>query len=140
MASDLMDAVRSLTLIMREETERLASRGRSPELAELAAAKQRLVAILDSRTAQLTREDPEWLQSLPDEQRQELLESLGDMKEASTVNSAALQRHIQLTLEMMAAITAEARRITGARHSVYGSAGGLARIELAQPISVNGRF
>ncbi len=140
MASNLVDPIRSLTAIMLEETEKLQSPGRSPELAELAVAKQRLVAILDTRTAQLTRQDAAWLEALPEETREELMQALSELKDASASNAVVLERHIQLTLEMMSAITAEARRISGARHAVYGSAGGLSRIELATPISVNSQF
>ena len=140
MDNDLIDPIRSLALIMREETERLRSTGRSPELAELAAAKQRLVAILDARSMQLSRKNPAWLELLAPEERDELMSALAELKDASAANATVLERHIQLTMDMMAAITTEARRISGTRHSVYGAAGGLSRTELPTPISINSRF
>jgi flagellar biosynthesis/type III secretory pathway chaperone len=140
MANDLLDTIRSLAIIMREETELLQSPRRSSDLPELAAAKQRLVALLDARTAQLARENSEWLESLEAETRAELLEAIAELKEASSDNAIVLERHIQLTVDMMAAITAEARRISGTRHAVYGAAGGLSRLDLPTPISVNSRF
>lgn len=140
MASELVDAVRSLTSIMAEETKRLETSGRATGLAELATAKQRLVAFLEARTAELNRTDSAWLETLATDERDELMAALSALKDASLPNAAVLQRHIELSHEMMAAITGEARRLSGSRHAVYGAAGGLSRIELPTPISVDSQF
>ena len=140
MGNDLIDVIRSLGAVLGEETQRLHSAGRSPELAELAAAKQRLVAALEARLARLSRECPGWPASLEREERTELADALGDLLEGQAANAAALERHISLTLDLLGAILAEARRLGGTRHAVYGSRGGLLLAELPTPISINSSF
>lgn len=140
MVSELVEAVRSLTSIMAEETARLEAPGRAADLAELATAKQRLVAYLEARTAELNRVDDAWLERLDEQERGELMAALAALKDASAPNAAVLQRHIELSRDMMEAITGEARRLTGTRHAVYGAAGGLSRIELPTPISLDSQF
>ena len=140
MASELIDIIRSLTAIMREETMRLQKPGRFADLGELAGAKTRLVAALDAKSAELARRDPDWLDALDSDVREPLMDALADMKDASGPNQAALKRQIELSMEMMAAIAAEAKRVTGARHAVYGAAGGLSKLELPAPISVNSQY
>jgi hypothetical protein len=57
-------------------------------------------------------------------------ESVGD-------TARVLERQIDLSTEMMGAVAAEARRVTGSRSSIYGARGRVARSDAAAPISVN---
>ena len=140
MASDIIDLVQSLAALMREETAMLQTSARFGGLEEIAGAKTRLVGSLDARCAELSRADPQWLDSLDGETKEQLLAALGELRDASEPNREALARQIELSADMLAAVTAEAKRITGARHSVYGARGGLSRIEIATPISLNSQF
>lgn len=140
MAAELIDLVRSLTAIMEEETARLRSTHRSPDLVELALAKAKLVTSLDAATSRLDRGNSEWLAALEPEMRDDLIEALRALKDASAPNQAALERQIELSTELLAAVAAEAKRLSGNRHMVYGAAGGLSQIELATPISINSQF
>ncbi|HEY0043603.1 MAG TPA: flagellar biosynthesis protein FlgN [Allosphingosinicella sp.] len=140
MASDIIDLVQSLATLMREETGMLQTPARFGGLEEIAGAKTRLVAALDARTAELSRSDPQWMDALDPETKQQLLAALAELRDASEPNREALARQIELSVDMLAAVTAEAKRITGARHSVYGARGGLSRLEIATPISLNSQF
>ena len=51
MIDNLIDVIASLTLIMREETDQLKAHCKNGSLAELAAAKLRLVGVLESELA-----------------------------------------------------------------------------------------
>lgn len=140
MADELIDLVRSLTAIMEEETTRLQSSGRSPDMVELALAKAKLVAALDTESARLARENRDWLTALDGEPKAQLLDALTALKEASVPNQAILERQIELSTELLAAVAAEAKRLTGGRHAVYSSVGGVSRLELATPISINSQY
>jgi flagellar biosynthesis/type III secretory pathway chaperone len=140
MASDIIDLVQSLATLMREETAMLQTPARFAGLEEIASAKTRLVAALDARSAELARAEPQWMDGLDPEVKQQLLAALAELREASEPNREALARQIELSVDMLAAVTAEAKRITGARHSVYGARGGLSRLEIATPISLNSQF
>ena len=56
------------------------------------------------------------------------------------MNANLLERRIALCDEIMGAIAAEARRLTGAKSAVYGVRGTLMTSEQATPISINGHF
>ena len=140
MTEDLLDLVRSLVILMEEETERLHTPGRFADMAETAAAKTRLVAALEAQNARLDRERPDWLQSLPEEERETLREAVTALRSASQRNSAILARQIELSNEMMAAVTHEARRLAGTRSTTYGATGNVHRVEGAAPISINTRL
>ena len=138
MVSELIDLVRSLAALMREETHLLQTRFGG--IQEIAAAKGRLVGCLDATTAELARSDPKWLEALEGPSKEELVAALRELKDASGPNAEALSRQIDLSVEMLAAVTAEAKRLTGTRHAVYGAAGGLSRLELPTPISHNSHY
>ena len=140
MAAEIVDIVRSLTLIMDEETERLRGADRGGVLAEMAAAKARLVGMLEAQSAALARRDPKWLAAMDAEPRGELMMALAALKQASGPNAAMLERHIALSREMIAAVAAEAKRLSGSRSAVYGKSGGLSQFEQTAPISVNSRL
>lgn len=140
MASNIIDVMASLTLIMNEETERLRGHERSRELAELAAAKVRLVGVLEAELARVNRELPGWPEALDDELRDKLAQTLIALGDASTANAAILERQIDLSAEMMGAVAAEAKRLAGARTSTYGARGDLSHNDMATPISVNSEY
>ena len=140
MLSELVDLVRSLSALMREETQILQSSARFGGIHEIAAAKARLVGSLEAKSVELGRIDPNWLDALEGAPREALVDALEELKEASIPNAEALSRQIELSAEMLAAVTAEAKRLTGSRHTVYGAGGGLARINLPTPISHNSHY
>jgi flagellar biosynthesis/type III secretory pathway chaperone len=137
MIEDVLDLMRSLVILMEEETGRLSGPGRYPDMAETAQAKVRLVAALETANARLTRENPNWMESLADAERDTLREAVGALRAASTANAAILKRQIELSNEMMAAVTHEARRLSGTRSTTYGAAGNVQRVAGAAPISIN---
>lgn len=137
MASEFIDIVTSLTAIMEEETVRLLSPGRHRDFAEMAAAKIKLVAALEMKTAQHARMRGDWLATLSDEMRDTLTAAIKHLGAAAQVNARVLERQIDLSTEMMDAVATEARRLSGARSAIYGSSGILSRNDSASPISVN---
>ncbi|WOK37717.1 flagellar biosynthesis protein FlgN [Sphingomonas sp. C3-2] len=137
MASEIIDIMVSLTLIMQEETQRLTTHERAGDLAELANAKVRLVGVLETELARLNREESGWVDAMDEEGREALGKALVALGEASTANADILERNITLSIEMMEAVTNEAKRISGNRAEIYGAKGNVSRIELATPISVN---
>ena len=140
MASELIDLVKSLAALMREETQLLQTPARFGGIQEIAAAKARLVGCLEAKTVELGRGNADWLEALDAPVKESLLEALGELKDASIPNGEALTRQIELSMDMMAAVTAEAKRLTGTRHSVYGAGGGLSRLDLPTPISHNSHY
>lgn len=137
MASEFIDIVTSLIAIMEEETARLLAPGRHSDFAEMAAAKIKLVAALELKTSEHARTRVEWLAELDDETREQLTASIRHLGAAAQVNARVLERQIDLSSEMMGAVAAEARRLSGMRSAIYGASGILSRTELATPISIN---
>jgi flagellar biosynthesis/type III secretory pathway chaperone len=138
--NELIEIMTSLSLVMREETERLEGRERALDLAELAAAKTRLVGSLEEVLARRNRLDPEWTEQMDDETREALAAALGELRAASMVNSALLERQIELSMEMMGAIANEAKRLSGNRTYTYSPKGDIARLDLTTPISFNTEY
>ena len=137
---DLADIVASLTAIVEEETGRLLAPGRHADMREMADAKARLVSNLEAQNARLTRERPQWMAELGAAERARLAILVRALSEASILNARVLQRQIDLSTDMMAAVAAEAQRITGARGATYGAGGALSRSDQATPISLNARL
>ena len=138
--ADLTDIVLSLTAIMEEETGRLLQPGRHADMVEMTAAKGQLVAALEARGAALARERSDWMEQLEPSERLRLAGLVRDLNQASILNARVLQRQIDLSSEMMAAVAAEAQRATGARNATYGQHGALSRTDQATPISLNARL
>src|SRR6218665_1999820 len=108
MTAQLIDAMVSLTQIMEEESEKLARVPFFPELPELASAKLRLTGRIEAEVARMKRERPDdWAEKLEPEEREALAEASRGLRDASAVNADILRRQIELSAEMMAAITAE---------------------------------
>lgn len=141
MITQLVDAMVSLTSLMEEESERLVRTPYMPELGEIANAKLRLAGRIEAEVARLKREHPEdWAETLDPEARETLAEASQALRDASIVNSRILSRQIELSSEIMAAIAAEAQRLTGSRTTTYSACGGLSGIDAPAPISVNARL
>ncbi|MFA6124363.1 flagellar protein FlgN [Sphingomonas sp.] len=140
MADELIDLATSLSHLMEQESEALALSGRMPALSELVAAKVRLVGQIEAEVSRRQRETPDWADTATDEQRAEMALAFGHLRDASIVNAQILERQIAFSTELMGAIAAEAQRVTGKRSSTYGASGGMTRIELPAPISINARL
>ena len=104
---DIADIVQSLTAIVEEETGRLLAPGRHADMREMADAKARLVANLEAHKARLSRERPGWMEALEPEERTRLAILVRSLSDASILNARVLQRHIDLSSDMMAAVAAE---------------------------------
>jgi flagellar biosynthesis/type III secretory pathway chaperone len=141
MTAQLIDAMLSLAQIMEEESERLARGAYFAELPEMAAVKLRLTGRIEAEVARMKREAPDdWAERLDPEARVALTEASRTLRDASTVNQQVLQRQIELSVDMMGAIAAEAQRLTGSRNITYGACGGLGGMDAPAPISVNARL
>ncbi|OAN57285.1 hypothetical protein [Sphingomonas sp. TDK1] len=141
MITQLVDAMVSLTSLMEEESERLVRTPYMRELGEIADAKLRLAGRIEAEIARLKREHlDDWLDTLEPEAREALSEASRALRDASVVNARIISRQIELSSEMMAAIAAEAQRLTGSRSTTYSACGGLTGIDAPAPISVNARL
>lgn len=140
MANELIEIVSSLNLVMREETERLRNRERVLDLASLASAKTRLVGALEEAIVRQARRTPDWFAKADEETRETLRELFAELVSVSEENAAVLGRQIELSKDMVSAITAEARRLSGNRARTYGANGDLAQQDLATPISLDGAY
>jgi flagellar biosynthesis/type III secretory pathway chaperone len=141
MTAHLIDAMVSLATLMEEESEKLTRSPYLPELGEIAGAKLRLAGQLEAEVARMKREHPDdWLDQVDDETRDQLADASRSLRDASEVNKQILSRQIELSAEMMAAIAAEAQRLTGNRSTIYGSCGGIAGVDNSAPISINTRL
>lgn len=140
MPDAMIDIMTSLTNIMNEESHLLQSRERAPTLPELAAAKARLVGQLEEVLARRNRLQPDWMNALEEEAQVELKQCLGNLQAASALNSDILERQMELTADLLGAITKEARRIAGNRTYTYGAEGHLAKAEMPTPISFNSEY
>ena len=140
MANELIATIRSLVTLMREETEKLRSPGSATDLQEIASAKARLVGLLETRTTQLDREQPDWREGLDAETLEALTEAVIELREVSSANAKILERQIELSLQMMEAIAAEAKRLKGTRSATYGATGQLWHVDLPTPVSTNAKL
>jgi len=140
MTDDLIDIMRSLCHLMEQESEALSLTGRMAELGETAAAKARLVGMLEAEFARLAREAPDWLETIDAGERRDLADAVEHLNDAATVNADVLERQIELSIELMAAIAQEAQRLSGKRSAAYDAGGGMAGIDLPAPIAVNTRL
>ncbi|HWW65191.1 MAG TPA: flagellar biosynthesis protein FlgN [Sphingomonadaceae bacterium] len=140
MIDNLIDIISSLTLIMEEETARLTARDRGRDLAELAAAKLRLVGVLEAELARFEREQDGWADRLDQTTHDRLFKTLFALGEASTANAGVLERQIDLSVEMIGAIASEAKRLAGRSTTTYGARGCLSLFDPATPISINSEY
>ncbi|WP_114953978.1 flagellar biosynthesis protein FlgN [Sphingosinicella terrae] len=139
MPNELIATIRSLVALMREETEMLRTPG-SGDLQEVAEAKARLVGWIESRSAQLEREQPGWREALDPETLETLTEAVAELRDVSSANARMLERQIELSLQMMEAIATEAKRLKGTRSATYGATGQLWHVDLPTPVSTNAKL
>ena len=140
MAAELIDLMLSLSNLMEEESGGLSARGRVDGQAEIVEAKTRLVGQLETEIARLARETPDWMEMLNADTRQALSDASARLLDASQVNAKVLERQIEFSVEMMGAIAAEARRVTGRQSDTYSAQGGFTRYQAPAPISINARL
>ncbi|WP_298675601.1 flagellar protein FlgN [uncultured Sphingomonas sp.] len=141
MTTRLLDAMTSLAALMQEETDQVSRAPYHPGLSEIAAAKLRLTGQIETEIARMKREAPDdWLDRIAPEMRDQLAEASLSLRDISTVNADILARQIDLSAEMMAAIAAEAQRLSGRRSTVYEASGGLGGMDVSAPISINARL
>jgi flagellar biosynthesis/type III secretory pathway chaperone len=140
MIERLADVLHSLLTLMDEEIEHLQQNPFGAGLPELAATKVRLVGQLEQITAVYGRSTVDWNRSLDEEQRLRLEALLARLETTSAANAAALERQIDLSMEMIGAITTEAKRIAGRATSTYGAQGNLSRFDPTMPIAVNSSY
>lgn len=137
MIDDLIDIIESLALIMNEETVRLAGRDYYKQSNTIVEAKLRLVGALEIRVAQLARSNNNWAEQLDPKDLARLQAQLVALNAASEPNRKIVARQIELSAEMMAVVSAEAQRQSGASGSSYGRGGRMTRTDMPSPISVN---
>ncbi|AXK43686.1 flagellar protein FlgN [Erythrobacter aureus] len=137
MISKLLDISNSLAELMRGETADLEGTGHHVDHEEISNAKLRLVANLEAEIARLNREHPEWLNALTDEDRATLSQVMQGLRDTAAENQVILKRHLDLSTELIDAVSDEARRVTGKGGVSYQSSGALAAQDKSSPISVN---
>ncbi|MBT0670536.1 flagellar biosynthesis protein FlgN [Novosphingobium profundi] len=140
MRDEVTALMEALASVMRKETDGLRERERVRDLASLGAAKARLVASLDAEVTRRDRVNPDWVMELEQEECDALFEQVADLRDAAKANADVLQRQMELSRDMMDAITLEAMRLTGARAIIYSAGGSMAGRELTTPISVNTEY
>ncbi|KQN90173.1 hypothetical protein ASE95_15915 [Sphingomonas sp. Leaf231] len=140
MIVEMADLVASLTVVLKDEAELLRRRAGNNELRELVQLKLRLVGMLELAIAQHARDGGEWLTFEDDEMRRDFLELVEALNEAANANAAMLERQLEITTEMIAALAMEARRVVGRRASTYRVQGDMTPADIAPPISFNDRF
>lgn len=137
MIESLLDIAGSLSRLMHEEGRALAEHGRCSEHEEIVAAKRRLVGLMDGEIARLNREAPDWLQRLDEDASMALRTAVGELSEAASGNARIVERQLSLSSEMIAAVAAEARRLSGNRGFSYLETGDMMLREGTSPISIN---
>jgi len=140
MTAELIDAMQSLTALMREESDQLVRTARVAHHEEIANAKTRLVGRIEAVVAKLKREQDDWMGALDDEEREAFRAASEALRDASAANAEILSRQIEISVEMMAAIAAEAQRVSGKRNEIYGPAGDMTGMAMPAPISINARL
>ena len=135
-AAALTVTVASLTGLLRAETALLGAGG-TRDVAELAAAKQRLASSLEQQIATLDRERPQWHTALSAAAAAALAQAMSALHEAAEANGAMLERQIALSRELLGAVAAEARRLAGTAQETYGASGTVSRFDAPTPLAVN---
>lgn len=142
MIETMLDNACSLTKLMEEETAELTRKGRCGDHQELVSAKRRLAAQLEAEMVRLRREHGDWAQQLQGEDRDALRQALAELRDAAAVNARVVERQLSLSAEMMDAVSAEAKRLTGNGSHSYQQSGTIKeqRRSAVTPISINTRL
>lgn len=137
MIENMLDISRSLASLMEEETGALGQGGRCRDHAEMVSAKRRLVAQLEAEIVRLNREVPDWMNDLDQDQDASLTEAMATLRNAAATNASMVDRHLALSNDLIGAVTAEARRLTGNSGLSYRDTGSMMQRAGTSPISVN---
>ncbi|MEN3953258.1 flagellar biosynthesis protein FlgN [Iodidimonas sp. SYSU 1G8] len=137
MVDDIIDQIVSLSGLMADETAALRRHGPFPAQQEIAAAKMLLASGLDAALSRMGGTASAWIQGLDEADGARLTAALEALSVAGNENAAMLRRHIELSNELMAAITNEVRRVSGSRSATYTAAGRLSQTDIPTPISIN---
>ncbi|MBB6124320.1 flagellar protein FlgN [Sphingobium subterraneum] len=137
---EVMDTLYALIRVIEEESERLAVSGPVADIAELALAKARLAGRLDEIGARQARENPRWIEALPEGERGALMQAIEELNRAAVVNSDVLERQIDLSSELLGAVGKELERLTGRRARTYGRRGKVRQAHAQIPLSINTRL
>lgn len=140
MIDTMLDIARSLATLMTEETDALGESGRLADHEELVGAKRRLVAQLETEIVRLNREAPSWMEALDEEQDAALSEAMATLRDAAISNVTIVDRQLTLSNELIGAVAAEARRLTGNAGCSYLGTGSMMRRDGTSPITVNTRL
>lgn len=138
--SSLLDTMIDLIRLMEEESELLALSGPRGNNEAIAQAKIRLVNRMEAQCAALYRLDRGWMEALEGDERNSFTETSGNLHRAATVNSAILERQIDLSAEMLSAVGRELERVTGRGGATYCGRGALKHRRSSPPVSINGKF
>jgi flagellar biosynthesis/type III secretory pathway chaperone len=136
MTAELTVTARSLTALMRAETAVLATGG-SRDIGEIAAAKQRLAGAFEQQVATLDRECSGWAAALAPEGAEALAAAMAELQAATAENGALLERHLDLSRDLLGAIAAEAKRLAGTTSETYGASGAVMQSHSPAPFAVN---
>jgi|GEM_PF-559356 len=138
--TELVGTMNALIQLMEQESEALAVVGPHAGLAALARAKLRLVAHMDQITAKLRRGQTDWIEALEGDDRDRFAEASEALFQAASVNSAVLERQIDLSGEMLQAVGQEMERLTGRRSTTYSRLGDVRRAQAHMPLTINQRY
>lgn len=138
--TSLLDTMIDLIRLMEEESELLALSGPRGNNEAIAQAKIRLANRMEAQCAALYRLDPGWMEALEGDDRRAFAETSEDLHRAATVNSAILERQIDLSAEMLSAVGRELERVTGRGGATYSRRGAVRRMKSSPPLSINGKF
>jgi len=136
----LIETMIDLIRLMEEESELLALSGPAAGTATLAQAKIRLASRMEAQCAALHRANSGWMAALNGDERRAFTEASEDLHKAATVNSAILERQIDLSSAMLATIGHELERVAGRRGTTYSRSGAVHRVRSSPPLSLNGKF
>lgn len=136
----LIDTMIDLIRLMEEESEALAISGPRAATEALAQAKVRLASRMEAHCATLHRLNPDWMMALEGDDRLAFSETSEDLHRAATVNSAVLERQIELSTEMLSAVGKELERVTGRGGATYSWRGAVRRNRSRPAMSVNSRI
>lgn len=137
MPAELADALSTLAQLVDEENDRLTRPLPHAELPAIVEAKIRLSGLVQTHSARLAREHPDWMTTLDAPMRQQIQAAFEVLLRRLEVNAQLLERRIALCDSLMGAISEEAQRMTGARTATYGARGAIVRSQRTAPISLN---
>ena len=137
MITELVDKVDSLIGLMAAETDGLKTGIAREDCAQIAEAKARLTASLEKEMMYFDRHAGDWAASADDEAKSLLLDKIRKLEDTARENAAAITRSLRMSGEIIEAISAEVKRISGNRSVSYRPSGTLNDSSRSAPISIN---